>query len=87
MKNNYYKLEEDEINKIKEIEKITFMDYGIKGEMIETDTFIDIIEDLLCSYHNLEEEKEDLETKIQNDYEPKRTSFYEEYGISENDFH
>lgn len=86
MENNYYKLEEKEIDKIKEIESITYTDYEIENDMIKTYALVNIIEDLLCAYHELEEEKEDLEKKMQEDYNPKIENFYEEYGISERDF-
>ena len=87
MENNYYKLEESEINKIKEVENITYTDYEIENDMIKTYALVNIIEDLLCAYHNLEEEKEDLEKKMQEEYKHIEKNPYIEYGISEREFH
>lgn len=43
--------------------------------------------DLLDSVRSLLEEKNDLERKLEEEYEPKKIDPYEEYGISESDFH
>ncbi len=75
---------------IEEAEEIT--DYDYKSEITEdnytdTNTIMKIIEDLIVEYKKLEEEKEELEYRLENDYEPKKFDAYYEYGISESDFH
>ena len=43
--------------------------------------------DLVDTIYSLLEEKKDLERKLEEEYEPKKIDPYEEYGISESDFH
>lgn len=43
--------------------------------------------DLVDAIYSLLEEKQDLERKLEEEYEPKKIDPYEEYGISESDFH
>lgn len=82
----YYKLSSSEYNALKKVEDITCSDYEIVGNFIPVDMLIGVIEDLLVEIDRLEEEKKDREQDIENNYELKETNFYEEYGISEEDF-
>jgi hypothetical protein len=84
--NPHYKLNDNEVAIIKDISKITFTDYKIEGNLIEVDTLIGAIEDLLTEYHRKEEELEDLHNEISENYELKRVNPYEEYGVSEKEF-
>ena len=43
--------------------------------------------DLVDAIYSLLEEKQELERKLEEEYEPKKIDPYEEYGISESDFH
>ena len=45
------------------------------------------VTDLIDEIYTLLEKNEELETKIEEEYEPKKINPYEEYGISESDFH
>ena len=45
------------------------------------------VRDLIDEIYTLLEKNEELETKIEDEYEPKKINPYEEYGISESDFH
>ena len=45
------------------------------------------VRDLIDEIYTLLEKNEELETKIEEEYEPKKINPYEEYGISESDFH
>ena len=79
----FYKIEEE---KLKEITRITMGDYEAKLNYIPSENIINIIEDLLCEIHNMEEKIKDMEQDIENNYELKNVNPYEEYGISERDF-
>lgn len=43
--------------------------------------------DILDALSSEIEKNEELERKLEEDYQPKQVDYYEEYGISENDFH
>ena len=43
--------------------------------------------DILDALSNKISENEELERKLEEDYVQKNVDYYEEYGISENDFH
>ncbi len=43
--------------------------------------------DLVDAIYSLLDEKKELERKLEEEYEPKEIDPYEEYGISESDFH
>ena len=51
----YLELGEDIIEKV---EKITGVDYELHGDMIEVEYITNMILDLICEYHNLEEKIE-----------------------------
>lgn len=80
-------LTDTELDRIKEVSKITFTEYEVQGNFISGDTLLAALEDLLVSYHAKEEELEDLQKEISENYELKPRSMYEEYGISEHDFY
>jgi translation initiation factor 6 (eIF-6) len=79
-------LTDTELNRVKEVSKITITDYEVKGNFISGDTLLAALEDLLVSYHAKEEELENLQQEISENYELKKVNMYEEYGLSENDF-
>lgn len=64
----YQKLIFSEIELIKKIENITLSDYEIKGDYIEFDNLMTIIEDLFFEYESLKEKFEDLENDIKDNY-------------------
>lgn len=82
----YMVLTDTELNRIKKVSKITFTEYEVQGNFISGDTLLAALEDLLVSYHAKEEELEDLQKEISENYELKKVSLYEEYGVSERDF-
>jgi translation initiation factor 6 (eIF-6) len=75
-----------ELNRVKEVSKITITDYEVQGNFISGDTLLAALEDLLVSYHAKEEELENLQQEISENYELKKVNPYIEYGVSENDF-
>lgn len=50
------------------------------------DTSIEV-QDILDAFVQVLEENEELQIRMQEDYEQKHIDPYEEYGISESDFH
>lgn len=50
------------------------------------DTELDI-DDLINGFEEVLRENEELKRKLEEDYQPKPVDLYEEYGLSENDFH
>lgn len=83
----YYKLDNDELEKINNASKITGSDYELKGNFVPVESMITIIKDLLIEIDNSEEKIKDMERDIENNYELKNVNPYEEYGISERDFY
>jgi len=79
----YLKIDEE---KIKEIEEISMTDYEAKLGYIHSDNLMSMIDDLLCEIHNLQGKVRDLEKEIDEDYEPKKINYYEEFGVSQKDF-
>ncbi len=60
------------------------------NEQMLKDYFGDIsieVQDLLDGFIQVLEENNELRTQIEENYEPKYIDPYEEYGMSENDFH
>ena len=82
----YYKLDNDEFEQIKKVEKLINGDYDMVGNLIPVDCLMAVIEDLLTEMNNLEEKVKELENHIENNCELKCTNPYDEYGISEKDF-
>ena len=80
---NYYIINEENLNKIVEI---TGSDYDNKNGMIEESYLENIIEDLICEYHNIKEELDDLKENLEDNYTLKQPDDYDFYGVSRNDF-
>lgn len=80
----YIELMEDEYDKIKEAQKITGTDYELKGNLIHADNLMEVIEDLLCEYHQIEEQMEDLEAEVRENY--RKIPVAEQYDVSDRDF-
>ena len=68
----------------KKVVEITGVDYT--GELSLED-IENMIKDLICEYHKVEEKLEDIKQDINDNYVPRKVNPYEEYGISEKDFH
>lgn len=64
----YYKLNQNEIDLIKKVEKVTITDYEIKNEFIPVSSMLSIIDDLLYEVNRLQEQVEDLEENIKYNY-------------------
>lgn len=73
----YIELNEELINKIN---KKLIGDYEIKGNLLPGENVENLISDLIVVVDELEEKLEDL--KSNEEFDP-----YQEYGISERDFH
>lgn len=82
----YYVMNEDERNKMQQVSDITLTDYEVMGKTIPVEKLMAAIEDLLVELHREQEKVADLESEINNYYELKNVSEYEEYGVSEKDF-
>lgn len=80
---NYYIINEENLKKIVEI---TGSDYDNKNGMIEESYLENIIEDLICEYHNIKEELDDLKENLEDNYTLKQPDDYDFYGVSRNDF-
>lgn len=80
----FYKLENDELEKINRVSKISFTDYELKGNFIPVESMMAAIEDLLIEIDRLEKEKKDREQEIEDNYKP--YSKEEMYGVSDRDF-
>ena len=63
--------------------QITGVDYYGKLELKDIEN---IIKDLVCEYHKLEEKLEDKEQYCQEWHTEKKVNYYEEYGINRNDY-
>ena len=66
----YYELDEKEKRVIDRASDLTFTDYQLRGNDIEIETFITIIEDLICEVEHQKEKYEDLEQDLRDNYEP-----------------
>lgn len=64
--------------------KITGVDYT---GMLTLKDIHNIIKDLVCEYHRLEEKFDDYKEHCKECHQEKKINYYEEYGIDENDFH
>lgn len=45
------------------------------------------LEDVINALEEVLAENKELERKLNEDYQPKEIDYYDEYGLSENDFH
>lgn len=84
MEKMYYMLDEKELEIIKKASKMTYTDYQLKGNSFPMDSFISIVEDLMCEIDHLQEELEDMERDMNDNYRP--LSIAEQVGITEKDF-
>ncbi len=66
------------------VAKITDVDYYGRLELKD---ITDIIKDLVNAYHVLEEKYNDKVEYCNEYHKEKEINYYEEYGISESDFH
>lgn len=82
----YIVLTDTELERVKRVSEITLTKYEVQGNFISGDTLLAALEDLLVFYNAKEEELEDLQKEISENYELKKVSPYEEYGVSEADF-
>ena len=80
----FYKLDIGEFAKIREAEKITFTDYGLKDDLISVESMMAAIEDLLIEIDRLEQKYNDFEQEVEDNYKPYTKE--EMYGVSNRDF-
>lgn len=80
----YYKLDNDELEKINRVSKITCDDYELLGNFIPVEKMVSVIEDLLIEIDRLEEERKDREQEIEDNYKPLTPA--ELYDVSDRDF-
>lgn len=87
------KISEDNYETIKNAEEITGVDSGIRwfdAENIEgyidAQDLLAIISDLIVEYHRKEEELEDKENYCKEWHQEKKVDWYDQYGISKQDF-
>lgn len=83
----YYKVDDKELERLKEVSNITSTDYELLGNFVPVESMFNMIEDLLCEIHRTDEKIKDMEQDIENNFEPKNINPYEELGISERDFY
>lgn len=81
----YYKLDNDELEKINRVSKMSLGDYELKDNLIPIEKMMAAIEDLLVEIDRLEEEKKDREQEIEDNYKP--ISYAEQIGYNERDFY
>ena len=73
--------------------RIEFNEYETELKELFGDTSVELIDildactNLIIENKKLVEENEELEHRLEEDYQPKEIDYYEEYGLSENDFH
>lgn len=77
----YLKIDEE---KMKEIQEITQTDYELLGEFLPVDSVDNIIDDLLCEIHHLQEKIQDMEQNIEDNFRP--ISLKEQINYNERDF-
>lgn len=82
----YYRLDEEELERVNEVSELTGVDYDLQNNFIPVDSLIEALKDLLIQYHKKEKEITDLQQDMDENYEVKKINYYEEYGISEKDF-
>lgn len=68
----------------KKVVEITGVDYT--GEL-SLENIENMIKDLVCEYHRLEEKLEDKEEYCKEYHVERKIDPYDEYGVSEKDFH
>lgn len=80
----YYKLNNDELKILLELEEKTCTDYEIVGNLVQVENLMAAIENLFHELENQEEKYKDLEQQIEDNYKP--IPVVEQYGISDKDF-
>lgn len=55
----FYELNDIQLEQIKQVQNITEMDYGLRANYIPAENLIEIIQDMLCEYHKVEEKIEE----------------------------
>lgn len=80
----YRKLENEELERINRVSKITCTDYDLKGNFIPVDSLLAAVEDLLIEVDRLEEKYKEFEQEVEDNYKPYTKE--EMYGVSERDF-
>ena len=73
----YYKLSDDEKDIIKKVQQRTITEYETKEDMVDIQSMMYMLEDLLCEIDRLEEE---LEEEIQDRKDNYKKISYEEMG-------
>ena len=81
----YYKLDNNELEKINRVAKITSTDYEVLGNFVPVESLVAMVEDLLLEIDGLEEKIRDREQEIEDNYEP--ISYAEQIGYNERDFY
>lgn len=54
--------------------------------LVDSDTIEAMLEDLITELGVMKEKYQDLQEDLENNYEPKKVDYYEEYGLSRSDF-
>lgn len=81
----FYKLDDDELEKMYRASKISMTDYDLIGNFAPVEKLINVIEDLLIELDKAEEKYKDLERDLEENYKP--ISYAEQIGYNERDFY
>lgn len=54
--------------------------------LVDSDTIEAMLEDLITELGVMKEKYQDLQEDLENNYEPKKVDYYEEYGLNRSDF-
>ena len=81
----YYKLNEDELERMFKLSKITMTDYELIGNFAPVENLMAAIEDLLIELDKAEERIEQIERDRDENYKP--ISYAEQIDYRERDFY
>lgn len=81
----YYKLNDDELERMFKASKITMTDYELIGNFAPVENLMAAIEDLLIELDKAEEKYKDLEEQLKENYKP--ISYEEQIDYREEDFY
>lgn len=81
----FYQLNDDELEKMFRVSKITMTDYELIGNFVPVESLMAAIEDLLIELDKAEEKYKDLERDLEENYKP--ISYVEQIGYNERDFY
>ena len=81
----YYKLNEDELERMYRVSKISMTDYELIGNFVPVENLMAAIENLLIELDKAEKKYNDLEEELRENYRPIPVA--EQYGISDRDFY